>query len=72
MTEKETKYGLYHLFFIILLLCNARTPKEKMLIALRKGQSERVSAMIDQFPEELNVNMSADTADNKLLHRAAR
>ena len=43
-----------------------------MLIALRKGQSERVSAMIDQFPEELNVNMSADTADNKLLHRAAR
>ena len=49
-----------------------RTPKDKLLIALRKGQAERVSAMLDQFPEELDANMNADSADNKLLHRAAR
>lgn len=49
-----------------------KTPKDKLLIALRKGHPERVSAMLDQFPEELEPNMSADTAENKLLHRAAR
>ena len=42
------------------------------MIALKKGEAERVVAMIDQFPEELEPNMSADTAENKLLHRAAR
>ena len=49
-----------------------RTPKERLLVALRKGEAERVVAMIDQFPGELEPNMSADTAENKLLHRAAR
>ena len=49
-----------------------RTPKERLLVALRKGEAERVVAMIDQFPAELEPNMSADTAENKLLHRAAR
>ena len=49
-----------------------RTPKEKLLVALRRGEAERVVAMIDQFPAELEPNMSADTAENKLLHRAAR
>ena len=57
------------LYFVIFIF---RTPKDKLLIALRKGHAERVSAMLDQFPEELEPNMSADTADNKLLHRAAR
>ena len=28
--------------------------------------------MLEHFSEELNSNMSADTADNRLLHRAAR
>ena len=49
-----------------------RTPKEKLMVALRKGEAERVVAMIDQFPGELEPNMSADSAQNKLLHRAAR
>ena len=49
-----------------------RTPKEKLMVALRKGEAERVVAMIDQFPGELEPNMSADTAQNKLIHRAAR
>ena len=42
------------------------------MIALRKGHAERVAAMLDQFPEELDANMNADSADNKLMHRAAR
>ena len=54
----------------VLLAC--RTPKDKLLIALRKGQGERVVSMLEHFSEELNSNMSADTADNRLLHRAAR
>ena len=49
-----------------------RSPKDRLLIALRKGEAERVVAMIDQFPGELEPNMSADTAENKLVHRAAR
>ena len=49
-----------------------RTPKEKLMVALRKGEAERVVAMMDQFPGELEPNMSADTAQNKLIHRAAR
>ena len=49
-----------------------RTPKDKLLIALRKGQGERVVSMLEHFSEELDPNMSADTADNRLLHRAAR
>ena len=28
--------------------------------------------MLDQFSEELDANMNADSADNKLMHRAAR
>ena len=42
------------------------------MVALRKGEAERVVAMMDQFPGELEPNMSADTAQNKLIHRAAR
>jgi len=49
-----------------------KTPKEKLLIVLRKGKADRVAAMLDQFPEELEPDMSADTAENRLLHRAAR
>lgn len=49
-----------------------KTPKDKLLIALRKGQADRVGAMLDQFPGDLEPNMDADTAENKLLHRAAR
>jgi len=49
-----------------------KTPKERLLIALRKGREDRVSALLDQFPDELEPNMSADTAENRLLHRAAR
>ena len=62
----------------VLRSCNSlvfvlfRTPKEKLMVALRKGEAERVVAMIDQFPGELEPNMSADTAQNKLIHRAAR
>jgi ankyrin repeat protein len=49
-----------------------KTPKDKLLIVLRKGKADRVGAMLDQFPDELEPNMSADTAENRLLHRAAR
>ena len=51
---------------------DTKTPKDKLLIALRKGQADKVGAMLNQFPDELEPNMSADTADNRLLHRAAR
>merc|ERR1712013_846686 len=49
---------------------DTKTPKEKLLIVLRKGKADRVGAMLDQFPGELEPDMEADTAENRLLHRA--
>jgi len=51
---------------------DTKTPEEKLLIVLRKGKADRVGAMLDQFPGELEPDMAADTAENRLLHRAAR
>jgi len=51
---------------------DTKTPKERLLVALRKGQADRVSGLLDQFPDELEPDMAADTADNRLVHRAAR
>ena len=69
-TEDGTKYVLIVILSEHIIAC--RTPKDKLLIALRKGQAERVVSMLEHFSEELNSNMSADSADNRLLHRAAR
>jgi len=53
-------------------MADTKTPKERLLVALRKGQADRVSALLDQFPEELEPDMAADSAENRLVHRAAR
>ena len=49
-----------------------RSPKDKLLVSLRRGHAERVLAMLGHHGGELHPNMSADSADNRLLHRAAR
>ena len=49
-----------------------RSPKDKLLVSLRRGHAERVVAMLGHHGGELHPNMSADSADNRLLHRAAR
>jgi len=49
-----------------------KTPKERLLVALRKGRADHVAALLDQFPDDLEPDMAADTAENRLVHRAAR
>jgi hypothetical protein len=46
-----------------------KTPKERLLVALRKGNARGVGALLDQFPAELEPDMAADTAENRLAHR---
>ena len=49
--------------------------KERLLVALRKGQSEKVASLLDanQDPgDPLHADLEADTALNTILHRAAR
>lgn len=53
-------------------MADTKTKKEKLLIAMRKGSAARVATLLDGFPEEVQPDMAADTADNRLLHRAAR
>merc|ERR1711971_44209 len=54
------------------VMADSKTKKEKLLIALRKGEAAKVATLLDGFPEEVQPDMAADTADNRLLHRAAR
>lgn len=51
---------------------SSKTPKERLLIALRKGRADHVGKLLDQFPDDLEPDMAADTAENRLAHRAAR
>ena len=51
---------------------DTKSPKDRLMIALRKGQADRVGALLDQFPGDLEPDMAADTAENRLAHRAAR
>jgi len=53
-------------------MADTKTKKEKLLICLRKGSAAKVATLLDGFPEEVQPDMAADTADNRLLHRAAR
>lgn len=48
-----------------------RSEKEALLIALRKGQADKVRHII-KSSDTLNADTQADTAQNCLLHRAAR
>lgn len=45
--------------------------KAILLRALKKGNGEKVKKLIESSPE-LDANCCADSADNRLLHRAAR
>ena len=51
--------------------------KDALLIALRKGNAEKVGKMLDAERDsrdggDLDPNMDADSARNSILHRAAR
>jgi len=50
----------------------SKSPKERLLIVLRRGNADKVEALIKQFPDELNPDLDADSAENKIIHRAAR
>ncbi len=51
--------------------------KDALLVALRKGNAEKVGKMLDAERDsrdggDLDPNMDADSARNSILHRAAR
>ena len=50
------------------------TKKESLLIALRRGNAEKVRKIVadDDGGGEIHADMAADSAMNALLHRAAR
>ena len=46
--------------------------RDALLVALRRGNAEKVRQMIIEGGEILHADMAADSAMNALLHRAAR
>ena len=50
--------------------------KDRLLVALRKGQAEKVASLLDSGNQDpgdpLHADLEADTALNTILHRAAR
>ena len=52
----------------------SNTRKESLMIALRKGNAEKVRKIIADGGDdgEIHADMAADSAMNALLHRAAR
>lgn len=50
--------------------------KDRLLVALRKGQAEKVAQLLDSSNQDpaapLHADLEADTALNTILHRAAR
>ena len=46
--------------------------KQRLLIAIRKGDHEKVGKILEAHAGQISPNAEADTAQNKLLHRAAR
>ena len=56
------------------MAAKANTKKDSLLIALRKGNAEKVRKIIADADgdDEIHADMAADSAMNALLHRAAR
>ena len=52
----------------------ASSKKDSLLVALRKGNAEKVRRIIAEGDDdgEIHADMAADSAMNALLHRAAR
>ena len=46
--------------------------KQRLLVAIRKGDHEKVSQIFEANSGQISPNEEADTAQNRLLHRAAR
>ena len=46
--------------------------KQMLLIAIRKGDHEKVGKIFEAHSGQISPNTEADTAQNRLLHRAAR
>ena len=46
--------------------------KKSLLIGIRDNQVERVRSLLSKHPNELSPNEEADSAKNRILHRAAR
>ena len=58
------------------MAAKTNTKKDSLLIALRKGNAEKVRKIIADGgadgDDEIHADMAADSAMNALLHRAAR
>ena len=46
--------------------------KKSLLIALRENKPDKVRNLLKKNPKELSANEEADSARNRILHRAAR
>ena len=46
--------------------------KQRILFAIRKGDHEKVGKILEAHSGQISPNAEADTAQNRLLHRAAR
>ena len=46
--------------------------KQKLLLAIRKGDHDKVGKILEAHAGQISPNCEADTAQNRLLHRAAR
>ena len=46
--------------------------KQRLLLAIRKGDHDKVGKILEGHAGQISPNCEADTAQNRLLHRAAR
>ena len=46
--------------------------KQRLLFAIRKGDHEKVGKILESQSGNMSPNAEADSAQNRLLHRAAR
>ena len=46
--------------------------KKALLLAVRDNKVDRVKSLLTKHPNELSPNEVADSAQNRILHRAAR
>ena len=46
--------------------------KQRMLLAIRRGDHEKVGKILEAHSGQISPNAEADSAQNRLLHRAAR
>ena len=46
--------------------------KQRLLLAIRKGDHDKVGKILEAHSGQISPNAEVDTAQNRLLHRAAR